>query len=173
MVDNTRRDYKLRFLRSRCRRSSGAPLESPNELVRAGNPAKQRLDHEKRRLMIASRGIVTDIPDRLGHAVFEEQAGIISEHRVPYSRFHAHAGSASGNHEIAGIQCLEDVIQSGLIKAAEPSLVKDNVPRLRLEPIYNLRVPGISNQNPAFGSIRSANCVSISQARRLPGLENP
>ena len=77
--------------------------------------------------MIASRGIITDISDRLGHAVFEEQAGIISEHRVPDSRFHAHAGSASRDHEIAGIQCLEDVIQSGLIKAAEPSLVKDDV----------------------------------------------
>jgi len=63
--------------------------------------------------MIASRGILTDIPDRLGHAVFEEQAGIISEHRVPDGRFHAHAGGASGDHEIVGVQCLEDVIQSG------------------------------------------------------------
>src|SRR5438477_10028120 len=106
--------------------------------------------------MIASCGIVTDIPDRLGHAVFEQQAGIISEHRVSDGRFHAHAGSASGDHKIAGVQCLEDVSQSSLIKAAEASLVKDNVPRLRLEPIYNLRVLGISNQNPAVGSIRSA-----------------
>src|SRR5438132_1335274 len=117
--------------------------------------------------MIAARGIITDIPYRLGHAVTEEQAGIISEHRVPDGRFHAHAGSASGDHEIPGVQCLEDVIQSGLIKAAEPSLVKDDVPRLRLEPIYNLRVPGISNQNPALRSIRSAHCVTISQARSL------
>src|SRR6202158_2081485 len=114
--------------------------------------------------MIASRGIITDIPDRLGHAVSEEQAGIISEHRVPDGRFHAHAGSASGDHEIAGVQCLENVMQSGLIKAAEASLVKDNVPRLRFESIDNLRVPCISNQNPAVGSIRSAHCVSISQA---------
>src|ERR1700757_3160501 len=130
----TRNEYKVRFLRSRCRRSCGAPLKSPNELVRAGNPTKQRPDHLKRRLMIASRGMVTDIPDRLGHAVFEEQAGIISEHRVSDGRFHAHAGSASGNHEIAGVQSLEDVIQSGLIKAAEASFIKDNVSRLRLEP---------------------------------------
>lgn len=56
--------------------------------------------------MIASRGTITDIPDRLGHAVFEEQAGIISEHRVPDGRFHAHAGSASGDHEIAAFSVL-------------------------------------------------------------------
>src|ERR1700745_1158632 len=114
--------------------------------------------------MIASRGIVTDIPDRLGHAVFEEQAGIISEHRVPDGRFHANTGSASGNHEIEVVQLFEDVIKSGLIKAAEASLVKDNVSRLRLEPIYNLRVPGISNQNPAVGSIRTRHFVSLSEA---------
>src|SRR5215475_5516716 len=114
--------------------------------------------------MIASCGIVTDC-----HAVFEEQAGIISEHRVPDGRFHSHAVSASGDHEAARVECLENVIQSGLIKTAEASLVKDNVPGLRLEPINinNLRVPCISNQTPALCSIRSARCVSISQARRL------
>ena len=95
--------------------------------------------------MIASRGIITDIPDRLGHAVFEEQAGIISEHRVPDGRFHAHAGGASGDHEIAGVLCLEDVIQSGLIKAAESILPNDQVLRLRLEFVDDLRVPCVSD----------------------------
>ncbi len=151
-------------------RRSETPMNSSEREI-----SKQRLDHQERRLMIASRRIITDIADRLSHAVFEEQAGIISEHRVPDGRFHAHAGSASGDHEIAGVQCLEDCYPIRvLIKPTETGLVKKNVPRLRLEPIYNLRVPGISNQKSGlqFHPERALR-LHIAAAKASAGLENP
>lgn len=117
--------------------------------------------------MVASRGIIPHVPHRLGHTILEQQTRIVSEHRIPDGRFDAYACRASGDHQVLRVQGLENVVQSCFIEAAIASLVDNDVLGLRLEFVHDLGVPGITDQDPAFASIRCAHGLSISHAGGL------
>ena len=74
--------------------------------------------------MVAARQVR---PDRLRHAVLQEQAGVVAEHGVPDGRLDAHAGGASRYDEVFDPERLENRVQVGLIEAAKAVLGDDNV----------------------------------------------
>jgi hypothetical protein len=55
--------------------------------------------------------------------------------------------------------------RSGLKEPAEPRLVNDIVACLRLEFRYDVRVPGVADQDMALLAIRSGNLLSDAEAQ--------
>ena len=85
---------------------------------------------------------------------------VVSEHGVSDGRFYAYACSTPSNDRVFDPQLFENPIQIGLIEAAESMLVDDNIVVPWLEFRNNVRVPGVSDQNLAFRSVRSMNGLS-------------
>src|SRR5215475_3945374 len=90
-------------------------FEGSDELVRACNPAEQRLDGQQGCVVITSWEIVAD---GLAQTIRQYDTQIVPEHRVSDRRFHADARGAARDDEVFHAQLLQGGIQVRVVEAA-------------------------------------------------------
>ena len=103
--------------------------------------------------MVASGQVITY---RLASTVSQQRTPVIPEHCISDCGVDANARRASGKDQVLNSETAQDIIQFCLIEAAEPVLVKDNVPGLRSKLLDDVRVPRVANQQSSWPTIRSA-----------------
>ena len=73
------------------------------------------------------------LADRLGHAVGQQQALVVAEHRVAHRGLHADAGRAAGDDELLRAGRAQRRVEVGAVEAAEARLPEHGVAGLRPE----------------------------------------
>src|SRR5690606_35989100 len=95
--------------------------------------------------------------DGLVRAIAEQDTQVVPEHGVAHCRFDANAGRASRDDQVLDPHRLQSLVQVRPVETAEASLVDDGVTMLRLELIEDVGVPGITDEDTAFASVRCRN----------------
>ena len=80
--------------------------------------------------MVGSRQIA---PNGLAHAISQQNAKIIPEHRVSHGRLHADACRYTSDNQIFDSELFQRRVEIGLVETAKTCLVNCDVARLWLE----------------------------------------
>ena len=120
----------------------GAGCKRVIEFIRAGDQAKQGLNYQKRRVMVASRQLVSDSTPS---TVCQQHTPVIPEHRISNRRVHTNTRCAAGEDQVVNSQSAQSIIQLRLKEAAEPVLIEDHVVLFRLKLPDDVGIPCVTD----------------------------
>lgn len=107
------------------------------------------------------------LADGFGCAVSQQKTGVVSEHRIADGGLNTDTGSASGENQGLDRTALKNAVEIGLEKSAVSVLVENDVAGFGRQVRYDLRIPRVSNENPACRSVWSSDYLTRAQGPML------